>query len=119
MQGSRGMGTILGPNTIRVYKGRTFIGTIDVDQRLYQWAPGKQGGSIQNFLWMGRMSFGEEEWATLLEYKVKRLEFKDPANMRIYRCKMKKAKGEVVREETRLGMRFLVPISCFKVEEVS
>jgi hypothetical protein len=118
---SAGMGTVLGDNIKRVFQRRQgrriFTGMIDLDLRLYAWAPG-DGQTIKNFTWEGYMSFGEEEWATLLEYRVKRLEFKDPKNGLIYQRSMKQAKRFSRLDDTTYGPRVLVPLRAFRVVNV-
>ena len=118
-EGSRHMGTELGDNIIKVMVRGRFVGMIDKDLLLYQWAPSRETGSVKNFTWHGCMSFGEVEWETLLKHGVKRLEFKDPFNNRVHTCKMKKARKNVRFEETARGGRYLVPHECFKIEDAA
>lgn len=113
------MGTELGPNAFKVYQTRgsrrMFVGMIDPDLGLYQWAPGREGGSVANCSFMGAMSFGMEEWAAIEEAGVKRLEFKEGPTGLLYLCKRKRAQRVGRTEETPRGERFLVPLLAFKI----
>jgi len=119
MIGTRGMGTVLGENVVKVYQPRNgrriFTGTYDPDLRLYQWAPSRDGGSIRTCSYIGRMAFGEDEWETILSLGAKHLEFKDPSTGYLYFCKVKKARLYGDLEETPNGLRFLVPLEAFRV----
>ena len=114
---TRDIGMTLSDNVRRIYvqrQGRkVFVGTLDLDQRLYQWAPAKNRG-IKGMVYQGSIAFGMDEWNQIKD-TADRFELKDGTTNTIYRNKIERvlAGGRVAT--TPNGPRFLVPIKTFLV----
>lgn len=104
---------------MRVYQvrdgRRVFTGMIDLNVGLYQWAPSRDEGTVANMSYLGKFSFGVEEWETLVAQGVQLLEFKEAPSGHLYRTQMHIAEKHVEYKETPRGPRYLVPHGCFRV----
>ena len=113
---SRDMGTVIGRKRFLVWQVRSGrrinTGMVDWKTRLYAWAPG-DGKDIENFKWDGYMSFGLDEWATLIRLRVADLEFKDPSTRLLYISTMERAMKYARQDGTKFGERMLVPLGAF------